>query len=191
MAKVNKCHLQSNSNLPKWKRQPTMEWVSYHWKYVNYLGRGWVAICQRECKGEWHMGKLENKTNSAPFTSKTLLLVMKLESNKDQSLSHCPSLGSLPLQPLSALFWFNLITEDPAVPLLLPTLETCRDPGLWWQSLPGVRRREFWVSCQLHLTPRIKVFGTGHFSSQNSFSRIWTILPLQKNTRKYVYNFPC
>lgn len=105
-----------------------------------------------------------------------------------------PPLCPLPLQPLSALFWFNLMTEDPTVPLLLPTLETCRDLGLWWQSLPGVRGREFGVSCQLHLNPRIKVFGTGHFSSQNSFSRIWTILPLQKkkkNTRKYVYNFPC
>lgn len=76
------------------------------------------------------MGKLENKTNSAPFTSKTLLLVMKLESNKDQSLSLAPPSAPSPYSPSLLSSGYNLMTEDPAVPLLLATLETCRDSGL-------------------------------------------------------------
>lgn len=98
----------------------------------------------------------------------------------------CPSSAPSPFSPSLLSSGYNLMTEDPAVPMLLATLETCRDSGLWWRSLPGVRRRELWVSCQLQLTLRIKVFGTEHYSSQNSFSRIWTILALQKKKHKKI-----
>lgn len=116
--------LQSNSNLPKWKRQPTKEWVSYHWKYFNYLGRGWVAICQRECKGDCHMGKLQNKINSAPFISRMYDLWWDWYQTRI-------SLVPLPLpllaphhSPFLLSSGYHLMTEDVALQFL------CSSP-LW------------------------------------------------------------
>lgn len=183
--------LQSNSNLPKWKRQPTKEWVSYHWKYFNYLGRGWVAICQRECKGDCHMGKLQNKINSAPFISRMLWLVMRLVPNEDQSRSTAPSSARPPPQSLSAPFW--LPPDDrrcgPAVSLFLSTLETCRDSGLWWRSLQGVRQNVLFHANSTY--PESKYLELDASPPQIVFQESGKLYHLKKKTRKYVYNFPC